>query len=554
MLRMPGLALQPFNYEGHSESIGVEWKKWLRSFEFMLRACRVDDEGWKKDLLLHFLGPNVQQIFETLPDLPNINMRGPFLNVERYTPNMTAYQEAIAKLDQFFLPKQNSTYERHLLRKIKQQSGECFDTFIMKLRLQAERCGFGDRTEEYVKDLIIENCQSATLRRELLKQENASLDKVVSIAKIFETVSHQEKSFSDHKDPVEQVNVVEESQNRKKRKIFEAKQTECHRCGYSGHLAKDDKCPAKGKFCNKCGGRDHFSKKCRTKPSGNYLKRTYQRQDRYKTSNNVKTDKETTNAVHHVDKGNTEYVFHLTSADSNSEVCCEIGGIPLTVEIDSGSKYNLISQVTWEKMKSQHVEVTNQRRETTLTLKAYGGQSLPIVGVFTAAISLGIAKTTADFYVVGGDGKTLIGRDTATYMGVLKICVPVNAVDSKIGKLGTIKNIVLELPIKPDVTPFVQRYRRIPIGLEKLVDKKLDELLHQGVIEPVNEPAKWVSPVVVVPKGNTDVRICVDMRRANEAVERENHPLPTFEDFLPQMAKAKVFSRLDIKNAFHQVG
>lgn len=52
---------------------------------------------------------------------------------------------------------------------------------------------------------------------------------------------------------------------------------------------------------------------------------------------------------------------------------------------------------------------------------------------------------------------------------------------------------------------------------------------------------------------NDDVRICLDMRRANEAVLRENHPLPTFEDFLPHLRNAKFFAKLDIKHAFHQV-
>lgn len=190
-----------------------------------------------------------------------------------------------------------------------------------------------------------------------------------------------------------------------------------------------------------------------------------------------------------------------------------------------------------------------------MVFKAYGGQSLPLIGVFTATVKLGNARDSAEFFVVKGNGKILIGRDTATAMGVLKIDIPVNEVEvgAKSKKLGTIKDIVVDIPIKADAVPVVQPYRRIPVALETMVDKKLDELLHQGVIEPVNEPAKWISPVVVVPKGDEDVRICVDMRRANEAVERENHPLPTFEDFLPHLAKAKVFSRLDVRNAFHQV-
>jgi hypothetical protein len=43
------------------------------------------------------------------------------------------------------------------------------------------------------------------------------------------------------------------------------------------------------------------------------------------------------------------------------------------------------------------------------------------------------------------------------------------------------------------------------------------------------------------------------MRRANEAIVRENHPLPTMEDILPRFNNAVYFTRLDIKNAFHQL-
>lgn len=43
------------------------------------------------------------------------------------------------------------------------------------------------------------------------------------------------------------------------------------------------------------------------------------------------------------------------------------------------------------------------------------------------------------------------------------------------------------------------------------------------------------------------------MKRANEAVIRENYPLPTMEDFLPHIGKGRVFTKLDVKDAFHQV-
>lgn len=54
-------------------------------------------------------------------------------------------------------------------------------------------------------------------------------------------------------------------------------------------------------------------------------------------------------------------------------------------------------------------------------------------------------------------------------------------------------------------------------------------------------------------KDNGEVRLCVDMRRANAAIVRENHPLPTMDKLLPKMKNAKFFSKLDIKDAFHQI-
>ena len=52
---------------------------------------------------------------------------------------------------------------------------------------------------------------------------------------------------------------------------------------------------------------------------------------------------------------------------------------------------------------------------------------------------------------------------------------------------------------------------------------------------------------MVVPKPDGDIRICVDMRRANEAIERERHPIPTIEEVLHDLNGSTVFSKLDLK-------
>lgn len=58
---------------------------------------------------------------------------------------------------------------------------------------------------------------------------------------------------------------------------------------------------------------------------------------------------------------------------------------------------------------------------------------------------------------------------------------------------------------------------------------------------------------MVVVKDNGDLRLCVDMRQANRAIKREHFVMPTVDDILPRMNAANFFTRLDVKDAFHQI-
>ncbi|GBP67399.1 Uncharacterized protein K02A2.6 [Eumeta japonica] len=106
-------------------------------------------------------------------------------------------------------------------------------------------------------------------------------------------------------------------------------------------------------------------------------------------------------------------------------------------------------------------------------------------------------------------------------------------------KFPKFKDVIIHLPIDNSIPPVSQPYRRIPIPLEAKIENKIEELKQRDIIEPVVGSSKWVSPVVPVLKENK-VRLCIDMRRANEAIIRENHPLPTMDNLLPKMKDAKV--------------
>ena len=68
-----------------------------------------------------------------------------------------------------------------------------------------------------------------------------------------------------------------------------------------------------------------------------------------------------------------------------------------------------------------------------------------------------------------------------------------------------------------------------------------------------HNPTEWVLPLFVVLKTDGDIQICVDMRRANSAIERERHPIPTIEEVLHDLNGLSFFSKLNVKWGFHQV-
>ncbi|XP_062716024.1 uncharacterized protein K02A2.6-like [Aedes albopictus] len=95
--------------------------------------------------------------------------------------------------------------------------------------------------------------------------------------------------------------------------------------------------------------------------------------------------------------------------------------------------------------------------------------------------------------------------------------------------------------------------RRVPVALEEAVNSKLKELMARDIIEEKKGPVTWVSPLVVVGKANGEPRICLDLRRVNEAVLRERHPMPVIDDFLARIGPNMVRSKLDVKDSFLQL-
>ena len=102
-----------------------------------------------------------------------------------------------------------------------------------------------------------------------------------------------------------------------------------------------------------------------------------------------------------------------------------------------------------------------------------------------------------------------------------------------------------------DHYPIRQQPRRVPHHLLGEVDRQLDEMLDQGLIQESNSP--WASPVVLAKKKNGEVRFCIDYRGLNQISKHDAYPVPRVDDALGSLKGARWFSTLDLASAYWQI-
>lgn len=102
-------------------------------------------------------------------------------------------------------------------------------------------------------------------------------------------------------------------------------------------------------------------------------------------------------------------------------------------------------------------------------------------------------------------------------------------------------------------TPVRQRFYRTNPKQREEIDRQVQEMLENDIIEPSN--SEWHSPVVLVKKKSGEFRFAVDYRRVNKVTKPEVFPLPRLDDILDTIGEssAKYFSVLDMCSGFWQI-
>ena len=93
----------------------------------------------------------------------------------------------------------------------------------------------------------------------------------------------------------------------------------------------------------------------------------------------------------------------------------------------------------------------------------------------------------------------------------------------------------------------------------KMIRARTEELMAAGLVELAPPDCKYASATVMPSKkdiyGNwTEKRMCGDYRRINKFTKSDRYAMPTPEENFEAIGHAKVFSTLDLRFGYHQIG
>lgn len=99
--------------------------------------------------------------------------------------------------------------------------------------------------------------------------------------------------------------------------------------------------------------------------------------------------------------------------------------------------------------------------------------------------------------------------------------------------------------------PVAKKAYILPYAMREKVRKEIDDMVEAGIAEKSISP--YASPIVVVPKKDDSIRLCVDYRKLNETTNFDPQPMPKLEDIINRLGKAKYLSKLDLTKGFWQI-
>lgn len=529
-----------------------EWKLFRQLWEnyTVITELAKKDKKYQRAVFLNTIGTEGLRLFNTL----TFKVLDGDRREDEYDIDLI-----ISKIDAVIVGETNETYERYIFNRREQVAQESVEEYVTALRDLSRSCNFCDCLHEsLIRDRLVLGIKDQGTRKLLLQKKKLTLAQAVEICRSAEATTRQLRDIGE--DPtIHAMRPTKFRQERKSSKMnnkasgasskvtdtskqVKDKTVLCKFCGRT-HAMSRGECPAYGKTCNVCKKRNHFANCCNKKPQVRMVG-----QDESDDTETESVDAvESVNAVSHQKGIYAEMLIEDT---------------PCKFQVDCGATVNVIPH--------KYVPASCKIELGRAELKTYNKSSVWAMG--STVLKLRNPKTRkkyrTKFMVIEEAHLTpLISRKTSEWMGLitvnydnLKIIQSVSGPDDPMitefedvfddkspGKLPGI----VSLEVETEARPIQCGVKAIPVSLKDRVKSELQNLVTQEILAPVDKPTDWCSRLVITEKKNSDeLRFCIDPRPLNKVLKREMHRLPVIEDILPELSKARVFSKLDLKSGY----
>ncbi|XP_053698478.1 uncharacterized protein K02A2.6-like [Sabethes cyaneus] len=308
--------------------------------------------------------------------------------------------------------------------------------------------------------------------------------------------------------------------------------TPCWKCGQM-HFVRV--CPYQDHRCQECQRIGHKEGYCQCASSNAGRKRKWKQPPAH--TKGIYTVKQV--AVHHLRKF----------------VPVSINNVTLELQLDCASDITVISEENWIRIGRPQTRSPSQKACTA------SGQPLELLAETDCSVSLrGITRSGLDF----------IERFNLWDIPLSTICCSVTSTTDDIqwlrssypkvftDTLGCCNKTEAKLYLMPDVQPVFRAKRPVPFAALQPIEAELKRLETLGIISPV-EFSDWAAPIVAVKKKSNNnepckVRVCADYSTGlNKVIQPNHHPLPLPEEIFAKLSGSKIFSHIDLSDAYLQV-
>ena len=240
-------------------------------------------------------------------------------------------------------------------------------------------------------------------------------------------------------------------------------------------------------------------------------------------------------------------------------------------EVDSGAGFSLLPKQSFDQL-----NLSINLQPTNVKFRSYTHGIFEPLGFVEVEVKYKNLKSTEILYIVPDMFTPVLGR---TWIRHLKINLSdidksnknedlhintvniSNIIDDIVNqfpavfeqKVGKIPDFTCSLKLRENSKPVFLKAREVPFALRDKVNEELRMLERDDIIRKV-DCSDWGSPLVVIPKPDGTVRLCVDYKVAvNPQLQGSHYPIPKIDEILNSLRNSKIFCTLDLFKAYLHV-